>query len=527
MTPLEITIHAVLNQLKLRLAAETWQSRRRYCNQMLQCAKSLGITAPCAELYTAYIADDHDSTERRSLHIRCVKLIDKFACTHARDEKGILFNEPPMPEAGEVLDYFDGQNYPISNSVPLDCLIVKAELEMEYLQLTTSTMGQYKHAWMDIRRFFFDNGHTLYTETLVQEYLERIDDSRGAGAMKEWKWKINRKAAYVLIEVAKTGTFRWKHIHSGMNHLSPDVNTIRSLYLRSLTERNLSKNTIALHDYVFRRMIAFLEIISLRDFDRMTVHSIQCAVTRLAGVSSKRSMATLIPIFRSILVFLQCLGLTEQNFSGVIMSACVQKHSVAAYLSEADQARLISQLDGESRRTKAIMLLALKLGLRDSDICNLTFREIDWKKDQIRLRQQKTGELLVLPLLADVGNALMDYILNERPKRDDFYPYVFLRKQAPYNRLTSVYCICSKLLEQQKIEPINGSAKGTHLFRYSLVHRLLAAKVPHQVITNVLGHTSKEADKPYLSMEVSFLRMCALDLSVIGRISWKGGPSDD
>jgi hypothetical protein len=102
-----------------------------------------------------------------------------------------------------------------------------------------------------------------------------------------------------------------------------------------------------------------------------------------------------------------------------------------------------------------------------------------------------------------------------------------LRKQAPYNKLTSVYPICSELLRHQQIKPVNGAAAGVHLFRYTLVHRLLAAKVPHQVITNVLGHASKESDKPYLSMEESMLRMCALDLSVIGKVSWKGGALND
>jgi hypothetical protein len=66
-----------------------------------------------------------------------------------------------------------------------------------------------------------------------------------------------------------------------------------------------------------------------------------------------------------------------------------------------------------------------------------------------------------------------------------------------------------------------------HLYRYTLVHRLLKLKVSHQIITDTLGHTSKESDKPYLSMEESMLRMCALDLSQIGRIAWKDGEGND
>jgi integrase len=256
------------------------------------------------------------------------------------------------------------------------------------------------------------------------------------------------------------------------------------------------------------------------DLSSLSPEKIHHVIISFSRVCKKRSMATIIPVLRSLLVFLHAAGITEKDLSGIVMCVFVQRGSVASYISEKDQAKLIAQLDNESKRTKAIILLAIRLGLRDSDICSLTFQEIDWLNDKIRLNQKKTGEPLVLPLLPDVGNALMDYILNERPKRDR-YPFVFLRKQAPHNKLASVYSICSTLLQGLNIKPVNGTATGVHLLRYTMVHRLLKAKAPHQVITDVLGHISKEADKPYLSMEESLLRMCALDLSVIGRVSWE------
>ncbi|MCE5202460.1 MAG: tyrosine-type recombinase/integrase [Synergistaceae bacterium] len=528
MTKLEITIKTVLDQLKPKLASETWESRRRYFNQMLQCAEAYGITEPCAGLYEAFIADDHGSPERRSLHIRCVKLIDESACTNAKDEHGILFNEPStMPCEAEVQEFFKGWKFPIAADVSIDHLIVKAEIEMNYLRLTVSTMGQYRHSWMDIRRYFYDAGISEYDGALMQGFIRRMNSLRGSGGMKEWKWKINRKAAYVLMEIADTGTFQWRKICERANCISLEIEGIRSQYRKSLEHRNLSKATIGLHDYIFRRMIEFAGIDSMKDLKLFSADTTQLVVTKFAGICSSRSMATIMPIFRSLLEFLHASGLMEKNLSGIVMGVFVQRCSAAAYLSEKDQANLMLQLENESKRTKAVILLAMKLGLRDCDICSLTFQEIDWRKDKIRLNQKKTGEPLVLPLMPDIGNALMDYILNERPKRTDYYPYIFLRKQAPYSRLSSVYYICSKFLERQKVNPVNGTAKGTHLFRYSMVHRLLAAKVPHQVITDVLGHVSKESDKPYLSMEEPMLRMCALDLSIIGRVSWRGGASDD
>jgi site-specific recombinase XerD len=527
MTKLESTIKTVLDQLKPKLANETWESRRRYFNQMLQCAEAHGITEPCAELYEAFIADDHGSPERRSLHIRCVKLIDESACTNAKDKHGILFNEPSMPCEAEVQEFFKDWKFPIASGVSIDYLIVKAETEMNYLRLTVSTMGQYRHSWMNIRRYFYDADISEYDEAVLQSFIQRISSLRSDGAMNEWKWKINRKAAYVLMEIANTGRFQWGHIKRGTDCGSLEIASVRLQYLESLEQRNLSKATIGLHDYVFRKMIEVTGIDSIKDLNLFSADTTQFVVTKFADICSSRSMAAIMPIFRSLLVFLHAAGLMETNLSGIVMGVFVQRCSVAAYLSEDDQAKLMSQLKNESRRTKAVILLAMKLGLRNCDICSLTFQEIDWRKDKIRLNQKKTGEPLVLPLLPDIGNSLMDYILNERPKRTDHYPYIFLRKQAPYNKLSSVYPICSKLLERQKVKPINGTAKGAHLFRYSMVHRLLAAKVPHQVITDVLGHVSKESDKPYLSMEESMLRMCALDLSVIGRVSWRGGASDD
>ena len=527
MTNLESTIKTVLESLKPKLATETWESRRRYFNQMLKCAESLGITEPCAELYAAFIADDHGSPERRSLHMRCVKLIDGSACTHAKDGNGVLFNEPPMPCEADVESFFNGRKFPIAEGVRIDHLIVKAEMEMVFLCLTVSTMGQYRHSWMEIRCCFYNAGISEYDDALMQGFIRRIKSLRDNGDMKEWKWKINRKAAYVLMEIANTGHFQWRAIKRDRGCDSSGIASVRSKYLESLEQRNLSKATIDLHDYVFRKTAEFTGVDALKDLKSLSPQTIQIAVTKFAGICNRRSMATIMPIFRSLLAFLHASGLTEKDLSGVVMGVFVQRCSVAAYLSENDQANLISQLENEPKRTKAVILLAMKLGLRDSDICSLTFQEIDWRKDKIRLSQKKTGEPLVLPLIPDIGNTLMDYILNERPKRNAHYPYIFLRKQAPYNKLSSVYPICSKFLELHKVKPINGTAKGAHLFRYSLVHRLLAAKVPHQVITDVLGHISKESDKPYLSMEESMLRMCALDLSAIGRVSWRGGAADD
>lgn len=139
--------------------------------------------------------------------------------------------------------------------------------------------------------------------------------------------------------------------------------------------------------------------------------------------------------------------------------------------------------------------------MRSCDICNLKFSQIDWENDTIRLNQQKTGEPIVLPLLPEVGNAIFEYICDERPKRNDNYPYIFLRTQAPFTKITRLYEISNKFIKGFGIERKNGEQRGMHLYRRTLINRLLQDGVPHQVITDTLGHTSKESDKPYIPME--------------------------
>jgi len=523
MNKLETSINFILEELKSKLALATWEARRQYYNKMLKLACSLEINEACQKLYDAFIAEGGDSKGRRALHIRCIKLLDAIAGTKARDEHGKLFNEQSMPSKEDAQEYFQNRQFPLAGKVGIDRLIVKAEIEMQYLNLTKSTIGQYRHAWMDIRRYFHQHKSQNYNEKLLQCFLGEIRTCRDNGSMEVWKWKINRKAAHVLMEVANTGQFHWGSITPGIKCTGTEIENIRSKYLLSLKHRNFCKSTINLHDYVFRKLITFLDIHKAHDLFMLSQNNARSVILNFANICNKRSMSTILPILRSLLKTLYELGNIKKDVSGMIMNGFVQRGSVACYISPEDEALLLRQIQKEPKRTKAIILLALKLGLRDSDICSLTFQELDWHNDKIKLVQKKTGGPLVLPLLPDIGNALMEYIVTERPKRDDKYPYIFLRKQAPFNKIASAYAICSNLLKKLGIKPVNSQATGAHIFRYTMVHRLLAAKTPHQIITDILGHVSKESDKPYLSMEESMLRLCALDLSVVGTVSWKRG----
>jgi integrase len=162
-------------------------------------------------------------------------------------------------------------------------------------------------------------------------------------------------------------------------------------------------------------------------------------------------------------------------------------------------------------RDKAMIFLALRLGIRKSDIINLKMSDINWSEDKIVFTQKKTGIPISLPLLPDVGNAIVDYMLEARPSSSS--EFVFLRAYAPYNALNC----CGSLLRRY----LAGMPKsdcpqfGMHILRRTLATSMLRAKVPRSVISAAIGQADPNSVDVYLSADSERMRECALPLDGI------------
>jgi integrase len=98
--------------------------------------------------------------------------------------------------------------------------------------------------------------------------------------------------------------------------------------------------------------------------------------------------------------------------------------------------RMTSAIDRSrpcGKRNYAITLLAFRLGLRASDIARLKFENLLWEQSLVSFNQYKTGRLLQLPLLADVGEAIIAYLKYARSVSDELY--VFLSGRSPVGRI--------------------------------------------------------------------------------------------
>lgn len=163
-------------------------------------------------------------------------------------------------------------------------------------------------------------------------------------------------------------------------------------------------------------------------------------------------------------------------------------------------------------RDKAILFLLLYTGIRVCDIAEITFDCIDWKDEKLHIIQQKTGIPLELPLLPIVGNAIFDYIMNERPGSND--SHIFLTKNNPHPPLKtkSFRTVIQSIMVKAGIRQNPGDRKGCHIFRHHAATSMLGNKVPRPVISKVLGHTAPDSLEPYLHADFIHLKECAISI---------------
>jgi site-specific recombinase XerD len=163
-----------------------------------------------------------------------------------------------------------------------------------------------------------------------------------------------------------------------------------------------------------------------------------------------------------------------------------------------------------SLRDRAVGTLAYYTGLRGSDISGLNLDSIDTEDDKIYIVQQKTGEPLTIPLKAIVGNAIYDYVTQERPKSDN--PALFLTRH--HQRLSSdaMWHLSARIMNAAGIRQGENQRKGLHIFRHHLATALLGKGIPQPVISGTLGQVDPCSVEAYFSSDFVNLKSCALSV---------------
>ena len=185
-------------------------------------------------------------------------------------------------------------------------------------------------------------------------------------------------------------------------------------------------------------------------------------------------------------------------------------------LSDAEIQQLLDSFDGSfpsARRAYAMVRCLTDLGLRASEVIHLRLDDIDWHAGTLRLTKGKSRRADVLPLPAETGRAIADYLRIERPPTAN--RAVFVRHIAPYDEPIGIGVL--QIAVNKAYRRCGWKRSGVHILRHSVASRLLRHGTPLKEIADVLRHRSLNTTAIYAKVDTG--RLFAVALPWPGRTS--------
>ena len=232
------------------------------------------------------------------------------------------------------------------------------------------------------------------------------------------------------------------------------------------------------------------------------------------NLSSRQSPVT---AMRAFLRFLAAKGEVHGGLVGAVPT--VRRYKLASlpnYLSVEEVNRVIASCDlttSLGRRDKAIITLLVRLGLRAGEIVRLRIDDIDWYEGHILVRAGKSCRERTLPLPADVGDTLVNFLRHGRP--ESVHREVFLRSRPPYRPFKNSAAISSIALRHLNRAGISSCRLGSHVFRHTAATHMVQGGATFKEVADVLGHACLETTAIYAKLDLGALAAIALP--------WPGG----
>ncbi len=280
-------------------------------------------------------------------------------------------------------------------------------------------------------------------------------------------------------------------------------------------KKNTAPSTLELRRQYLGRFLAWLgpraEAECLSELTAEQVEEFFVSYARTMGKAARRSMqSTLRTFFR----FCFHEGYIKQRLDLAVPTMRTYRLStVPRGLSEAQAQKVLGTIDRSTnigRRDFAILQLLFTFGVRGGQVCDLRLDDINWAEDQILFRALKRGKDSLLPLTAEVGESLLEYLRKARPTCCSD-PKVFLTCRAPY-RPFSASATVSEIVRRRILEAdIDVPAKGAHAFRHGFASRMVQQGNSLKAVADVLGHRHLSTTFIYTKVDFDALRQVALD----------------
>ena len=375
---------------------------------------------------------------------------------------------------------------------------------------TRNRITVYKSLWRNgIIRYMSQKGIESYSPSVGAEFVSTCH-FHGTIRPQE-REKI--RSIQVLDDMLKLGYIRKRCITPVFHALDGEVGAEMEKLITHLT--NLRRSMVTIKDYRLY-LSEFLMHLNERNVKHVPAITEKDILTFVS--SHPTNKVNIVSALRVLFRFWREEHIVDDRFEELFDTYKTHKpERIPSYFTANEVMRIeqsVSRNSANGKRNYAMLLLASRLGLRASDIANLQFSDIDWDKNMITLTMQKTKKVIELPLLADVGNAIIDYLRHGRPKSDS--QNVFLSGNAPYVAATkNMVCAAINGIILRSGVDTSGKHHGPHSLRHSLASAMLNGGSMMPVISESLGHRSTQTTLAYLKIDIRSLQKCALPVPEI------------
>lgn len=157
-------------------------------------------------------------------------------------------------------------------------------------------------------------------------------------------------------------------------------------------------------------------------------------------------------------------------------------------------------------RDRAILMLLAIYGFRAGEIVRLRLADFDWERELLLLTRPKQRRAQSYPLARSVGDAVLRYLQEVRPRSP--HREVFLTLRAPFRPLCSdtLWSVVSP-----RLRPLEVSIPhyGPHALRHACATHLLSRGLSLKEIGDHLGHRNPDTTRIYAKVDLVGLRRVA------------------
>ncbi|MGH3303995.1 MAG: tyrosine-type recombinase/integrase [Pseudonocardiaceae bacterium] len=230
-------------------------------------------------------------------------------------------------------------------------------------------------------------------------------------------------------------------------------------------------------------------------------------VLAISGERTPKMAQRMVSALRSLLRFCHVEGLLGAPLAAVVPSVANRRAGLPRFLEPTQVESLLASCDRSSvagRRDFAMMTMMVRLGLRAGEVAALGLGDIDWRRGEITV-VGKGPRSERLPLPADVGAAVADYLRHARPE-GALDRCVFVRVKAPHRGLTPGG------VTQAVIAAGGRAGLGpltAHRLRHTAATGMLRAGAPLAQVGRVLRHHRALTTAAYAKVDRDTLRTLA------------------